>query len=236
MAVVLAVTAVALLTVGAVAWRRAESWACGPGLDRARQELAAQLGTDEVELAVAARPLVPALLRRPGTQAQMTARGVPLGRSDGLLRRLDAEVPAVHLDVRAWRLTTSAGTFTARLGADDLARSVRLPGVVARLELRHHGLRVWTVLGVPVDTRTELRDGQLLVHPDPLQVRDLLRLPGLGAFRRTLEAGGLRIALPELPLGAQVTAIRFGNDRAEVSGTFEPLTVPLGRPRSGHRR
>lgn len=211
--------------VATVAWHRLETWATTTGLARARDQLASALRTDDVTLTVDARPLVPALLR--GTTAQVVARRVPVGDADAHLRRLDAAATQVRVDRRTRRLTTAPGTFTAVLGQDDLSRAVRLPGVVSRLELRRHGVRAWTVLGVPVDTSTELVDGELRVVPDPLQVRDLLRLPGLGAFRRTLEAGGLRIALPELPLGARVESLAFGEGEVVVRGRFDGLDLPL---------
>lgn len=216
-----------LVVVAIVGARRAEAWATTVGLHRAQQQLAATLRTDDVRLDVPARPLLPELLRAPGTPATVHARAVPIGDGDGRLRTLDADAPDVRVDLRTRRLTTAPGTFRAIIAADDLARMVRLPGVVSRLELRHHGLRVWTVLGVPVDTATELVDGELRVVPDPLQVRDLLRLPGLGAFRRTLEAGGLRIALPQLPLGAVIDDLRFGEGQVTATGRFDGLDLPL---------
>lgn len=217
-----------LVAVAAVVGaRRAERWATTVGLARAQAQLTDRLGTADVTLDVPARPLLPELLRAPGTPARLHAGGVPIGDRDGRLRTLEADAPDVRIDPRTRRLTTAPGTFTAVITADDLARMVRLPGVVNRLELRHHGLRVWTVLGVPVDTATELVDGELRVVPDPLQVRDLLKLPGLGAFRRTIEAGGLRIALPQLPLGATIDDLRFGDGQVTASGRFEGLDLPL---------
>lgn len=219
-----------LVVAASVAGARwAERWATTEGLARAQQQLAQALGTPDVTLDVPARPLLPELLRAPGTPARLQARAVPIGDRDGRLRTLEADAPDVRVDVRTRRLTTAPGTFTAVITADDLARMVRLPGVVNRLELRHHGLRVWTVLGVPVDTATELVDGELRVVPDPLQVRDLLKLPGLGAFRRTIEAGGLRIALPQLPLGATIEDLRFGDGQVTATGRFEGLDLPLRR-------
>lgn len=219
--------AVTLGTVVVVAGRRVEAWATTIGLDRARQQLVDNLGTREVTLDVPARPLLPDLLRAPGTPARLFAYHVPIGDRDGQLRALEVDAPDVRVDLRTRRLTTAPGTFRAIIAGDDLEQMVRLPGVVSRLELRHHGLRVWTVLGVPVDTVTELVDGELRVVPDPLQVRDLLRLPGLSAFRRTLEAGGMRIALPELPLGATIDDLRFGEGQVTATGRFDGLDLPL---------
>ena len=224
--VVLAVL-VASVVVAVVAVVRLERWATTVGLERARQHLATSFGTDDVALDVPARPLLPALLRHPGTPAQVSARAVPIGDGRGRLRTLEAAAPDVRIEVRTRRLVTAEGTFRAVIAGDDLARSVRLPGVVARLELRRHGLRVWTVLGVPVDTRTELSGGALRVLPDPLQVRDLLALPGLGAFRRTLEVGGLRIELPQLPLGAVIDELEFGEGQVTASGRFPGLELEL---------
>ena len=122
---------------------------------------------------------------------------------------------------------TGPGTFTATIDERELGDLVRLPGVVARLEVGENGLRVWTVLGVGLDTEVLVVDGALRVIPDPVQVAPLLRLPGVGALRRTIEGRGLRLDLPPLPFGATVEAITFDAGAAIASGRLAPQRFAL---------
>ena len=227
-----------LAVVGALAafavWR-VERWARDRGLSAVRQELADVLGVDDVALEVPARPLLPALVRPPGTVATLRALDVPVGDDDGRLRDLDADVAEVRVHLRERRLTTGDGTFRATIDQEQLGRMVQLPGVVARLELRRDRLRVWTVLGVPVDTEVRLERDALRVVPDPLQVRDLLRLPGLSAFRRTLEAGGLSLPLPRFPLDARIDHLELREGCVVASGTFRGIDRVVATDRSGPR-
>lgn len=219
------VIVLAVVTVAAAVL--AERWARTRGLEHARDRLAAHLRTDTITLDVPERPLLPALLHGPGTGAEIGAHDVPVGDRDAHLRDLAASVTDVRVDLRRRSLVTGAGSFTALVGQEDLGRLLKLPGVVSRLELRATGLRVWTLLGVPVDADVLLRDGGLLLLPDPVQVTKLLQLPGLSAFRRTIEAGGLRLALPDLPLGATITDLVFGDGEVVVIGTLEGQAFPL---------
>ena len=52
------------------------------------------------------------------------------------------------------------------------------------------------MLGIGVDAEVLVLDGALRVVPDPVQIAPILRLPGVGAFRRTIEGAGLRLELP----------------------------------------
>jgi CBS domain-containing protein len=218
---------VLVMMVVAAAALIAERWARTRGLAIARQRLDEQLGADSLRIEVPARPLLPALLRPPGTSATIDAHGVPVGDRSGYLRHLHAVVDDVRVRLTDRAVTTGSGTFTAVVGQEDLGRILRLPGIVTRLELRRAGLRVWTPLAVPVDADVLVRDGGLVVLPDPVQVRRLLDLPGLSAFRRTIEGGGLRLGLPELPLGAEVTDLAFDDGAVVVTGTVVPQRFPL---------
>lgn len=221
-------TAIALLVLvlltplGAVAGER---WARTRGLERVRRELSAELGTASVTMAVPERPLLKALLRRDGTRAEVHADDVPVG--DGaMLRSLAATIPHVRADVAGRALTTGPGTFTATIDERELAALVRLPGIVARLELAADGPRVWTVLGIAVDADVLVHEGALRVIPDPAQLAPLLRLPGIGAFRRTIEGAGLRLELPPLPFDATVETLSFGVGQVVATGRFAGRRFP----------
>lgn len=222
-------TAIALLVLvllaplGAVVGER---WARTRGLARVHHRLAAELGTDRVNVTVPERPLLPALLRRDGTRGEVHAEDVPVG--DGaMLRSLAATITHVRAEVGGRALTTGPGTFTATIDERELAALVRLPGIVARLELAADGLRVWTVLGVAVDADVLVHEGALRVIPDPAQLAPLLRLPGIGAFRRTIEGAGLRLELPPLPFDATVESLSFGVGQVVVTGRLPGGRFPL---------
>jgi hypothetical protein len=203
--------------VAPVAAVAAERWAQTHGLARVRRRVAAELGTDRVTLAVAERPLLPALLRAGGTVVEVHAEDVPVG--DGaMLRSLAATVPHVRADVGDRALTTGLGGFTATIDERELGALVRLPGIVSRLELAADGLRVWTVLGIAVDADVLVHDGALRVIPDPAQLAPLLELPGVGAFRRAIEGAGLRLELPALPFDATVEALSFRVGQVVATG------------------
>ena len=225
-AVVVALVAVLLLATLAGTAVALERWARTRGLALARTELTRQLRAESLDLDVPARPLLPALLRGQAG-GRITARGVPVGDDDGHLRDLDAVVDGARLDLRRRLLTIDGGRFTAVIGQEDLGRIVPLPGVVTRLELRATGLRVWTVLAIPVDAEVLVAGDALVVVPDPLQVADIAALPGLGALRRTLRRSGLRIPLPTLPLGAVVEDVVLGDGEVTVTGSLP--TQELGR-------
>ncbi|MEX1163581.1 MAG: DUF2993 domain-containing protein [Nitriliruptor sp.] len=213
-----------MIVVGAVA---AERWARTRGLELAAAQVAIQLGTTSpVVVDVPARPLLPALLSADGTEAQITARDVPVG-DDARLRDLHATIGDVRAHLRARELRTGHGTFTAMVDEAELGRLVRLPGVVSRLELRASGLRVWTVLGVAVDADVLVHDGALRVIPDPAQAGRLLELPGLAAFRRAIDGRGLLVELPALPFDARVETVRFLDAQVEVTGRLAPQTLAL---------
>lgn len=222
-------TAIALLVLVLLAPLVAvvgERWARARGLARVRRRLAAELLTDRVSVTAPERPLLPALLRRDGTRAEVHAEDVPVG--DGaMLRSLTATITHVRADVAGRALTTGPGTFTATIDERELAALVRLPGIVARLELGADGLRVWTVLGIAVDADVLVHEGALRVIPDPAHLAPILRLPGVGAFRRTLEGAGLRLELPPLPFDATVEALSFGVGQVVASGRFTARRFPL---------
>jgi hypothetical protein len=215
---------VVVVTVAAAV--AAEAWARTRGLARAADQLAAQVGTTDLELTVPERPLLPVLLRGPGTSAELVARDVPVGDRGGHVRELRAHVVDVRVDPRRRTLVLGEGTFTATIGQEDLGRVVQLPGVVDRLELRRAGLRVWTVLAVPVDAEVLVIDGGLTILPDPLQIDGLLALPGLSAFRRTLENASLRLPLPVLPLDGRILDLVFDDGEVVVSGSSAGRSLP----------
>jgi hypothetical protein len=225
--VVAAVLVVVVVAVGGALL--AERWARRRGLELVRARLRDSLGAPAVDLSVADGPLLPALLRRPGTVVEVRAVDVPVG--DGaLLRDLVATIRDVRADLARQVVTTGYGTFSATIDERELGNLVRLPGVVARLELRAEGLRVWTVLGVGVDAVVLVHDGALRVVPDPVQVAPLLRLPGVGAFRRAIEGTGLLLELPPLPFDARVEGVRFTTGSVVATGRLEPQDLPLRRP------
>lgn len=207
----------------------AERWARTRGLERATTVLRDRLRAGALRLDVPARPLLPGLLRDAGTAAHLVAHDVPVGDDGGHLADLDVRVPGVRLRPGRRVLETADGSFTALVGQEDLGRIVTLPGVVSRLELRTAGLRVWTVLAVPIDAEVAVADHALVVIPDPLQVSRLLELPGLSAFRRTVAHGGVRLGLPDLPLGAAITGLVFGDGEVTVTGTVPVQRLTLGR-------
>lgn len=221
--VVGAVSLVILVAMSAVA---AEAWARTRGFARATARLADQLGTTDVELTMPQRPLLPVLLRRPGTSAALVAHDVPVGDRGGQIRVLRAHLSDVRVDLRRRAVILGDGTFTATIGQEDLSRLIPLPGVVDRLELRRSGLRVWTVLAIPVDAEVLVADGGLTVLPDPLQLRGLLDLPGLSAFRRTLESSGVRLPLPALPLDGNIHDLVFGDGEVGISGSSAGRHLP----------
>jgi hypothetical protein len=223
---VLVGAAVAVLCLVGLAAVLAERWARTRGLELARRRLAAELGTDAVTLAAQDRPLLLALLGRDGGRIAIHAEDVPVG-DDALLRSLEATVHDVRVDLPGRRLTTGVGTFTATVDERELGLLVRVPGVVSRLELGAGGLRVWTVLGVAVDADVLVHDGALRVIPDPAQVAPLLRLPGVGAFRRAIEGAGLLLALPTLPFDATVETVTFDTGQAVATGRLAPQQLPL---------
>jgi hypothetical protein len=226
----LVVVAFLLVVVGVVGGAiLAERWTRRRGLELARTRLRESLGAPAVDLSLEDGPLLPALLRRPGAVVEVRAVDVPV--ADGaLLRDLAATIHDVRADLGRQVLTTGRGTFTATIDERELASMVRLPGVVARLELHAEGLRVWTVLGVGVDAVVLVHDGALRVVPDPVQVAPLLRLPGVGAFRRVIEGAGLLLDLPPLPFGARVESVRFTTGSVVATGRLEPQDLPLRRP------
>jgi hypothetical protein len=204
----------------------AERLARGQGLDRAAAHLTTQLGTARpVRLVVPERPLLPALLAGRAS-VQIDAEGVPVG--DGAqLEQLDIRLDPVRLRLRDTTLHTGPGSFTATVAERELGDLVRLPGVISRLELRAEGLRVWTVLGVPLDAEVMVHDGALRVLPDPAQVARLLARPGLSSLRRAVDGLGLLLPLPTLPFGAVVEAVAFETGRAHVTGSIGPQVLPL---------
>jgi hypothetical protein len=213
-----------LIVLAAVAAIVGERWAQTRGLALARRQVADRLGTDAVTIDAPQRPLLTALLR--GTRVEVRADDVPIG--DGaMLRSLEASLHDVRADVRDRAVITGLGTFAARIEERELGALVRLPGVVSRLELGPTGLRVWTVLGVAVDADVLVHDGALRVIPDPVQVAALLRLPGVAAFRRTVEGAGLRLELPPLPFGAIVEALDFRTGEVVATGRLTPQRLPL---------
>lgn len=228
-AVAVALAAAAVAAVAALV--AAERWTRTRGLERAAGALQHRLGTVEpVHLALAGHPLLPALLRG-GSDAEVTASAVPVG-DDARLRDLTVRVEGVRLRIRAGALETGTGTFVATVDEAELARLLPLPALVTRLELRASGLRVWTVVGVPIDTEVMVADGALRVLPDPVQVRSLLELPGLSAVRRPIDELGMRIALPDLPFGAVVRSLTFDDGQVVVHGPVPPGRVRLRRSRS----
>ncbi|MEX1177158.1 MAG: LmeA family phospholipid-binding protein [Nitriliruptor sp.] len=230
MEVVLALL-IALVVVAVVTATVAERWAHTRGLLLAGVELARELGTaSPAAVDVPARPLLPALLTGEGTQAHVSARDVPVG-DDARLRDLTATIDGVRAVVRSRRLDTGHGTFTALIDEAELSRLVSLPGVVARLEVRAAGLRVWTVLGIAVDADVLVHDGELRVIPDPAQVGKLLERPGLAAFRRAIDGRGLLLELPPLPFGARVETLDFLDAQVEVTGRLAPQEFTLRAPR-----
>lgn len=192
----------------------------------ARRRIVAELGTERVTVDVPERPLLPALLRPAGTRVSVYATDVPVG-AGSMLRSLSATLDGVRAEVRGRALTTGLGTFTATIDERELGALVRLPGVVSRLELSADGLRVWTVLGIAIDADVLVHDGALRVIPDPAQVAALLRLPGLGAFRRAIEGTGLRLELPTLPFDATVESLAFDVGQAVATGRLRPQRLAL---------
>lgn len=226
--IVLALTLIVAALSAAVGVVVAERWARGRGSDLARERLAAELGTRSVEISIDERPLVPALLRRPGIAVRIHATDVPV--ADGaLLRDLFASVRDVRVDLRKRVLTTDDGTFAVTIDERELGSLVHLPNVVTRLELRDEGLRAWTVLGVGIDVEVIVLDGALRLVPDPVQVAPLLRLPGVNAFRRTIEGAGLRLELPVLPFGAIVEELSFTPAAVVATGRLAPQVHRLRR-------
>jgi hypothetical protein len=204
----------------------AERWARGQGLDRAEAHLTARLGTaTPVRLDVPERPLLPALLAGRAS-ANIDAEGVPVG-DRAQLERLTVALDPVRLHLRDTTLHTGTGSFTATVAERELGDLVRLPGAISRLELRAAGLRVWTVLGVPLDAEVLIHEGGLRVLPDPAQLERLLALPGLSALRRAVGHLGLLLPLPPLPFGAVVEDLRFTAGRLDVSGHLPPQEIPL---------
>ncbi len=235
------VTAVVIGVIAAVmvaAAGAAEAWARGRGLEAARAQLATRLGVSRLELDVVERPVLVALLRRAGTHATIRAQDVPVG-DDGRLRDLTATLEGVRVLPRSRTVETGPGSFTAVIEERELDSIVRLPGVVARLELGADGLRVWTILGVAVDAEVIVTDGGLRVVPDAVQVAPLLRLPGVGAFRRVVEDRGLLLELPPLPFDATIEELRFQVGAVTATGTLPEQRLPLvvraagGRVRPG---
>jgi hypothetical protein len=217
---------VAVVVVVAVV---AERYARGRGLVRVADRLTDEFGTARpVTLDVPERPLLPALLRGRAT-ARMSATDVPVG--DGAqLERLDSEVDTLELSIRRRTLRTGPTRFVARIEERELARVVDLPTVVSRLELRAEGLRVWTVLGLPLDAEVLVTDGGLRIVPDPAQLAAAAQLPGLSALRRAIDGLGLQLPLPPLPLDAVVETVTFDTGVAHVTGRVPPRDVPLSGP------
>lgn len=212
---------VVLVLCGVAAGVLAERWVRARGVAAAERRLGDELGTRALALTVDRRPLLPSLLRRPGVPVELRASDVRVG-DDGLLRELHTSVADVHIDVRRRVLTTGPGTFVATIEERELASLVRLPSVVSRLELHGEGLRVWTVLGIGVDAEVLVLDGALRVVPDPVQIAPILRLPGVGAFRRMIEGAGLRLELPPLPFGAIVEELSFTTGAVVATGRLAP--------------
>lgn len=222
-----AVVLACLLVILAVVAVAAERWARTRGLAIAAQRLTAELGAGQtVELRVPARPLLPALLTGSGVEAHIAARDVPVG-DDGRLRSVTATFGEVRVRPGARVVTTDLGIFAATVDESELARVVPLPGVVSRLEVRATGLRVWTVLARAVDAEVLVVEGALRIIPDPVQVADLLALPGLAAFRRTIEGTGLLLPLPLMPFGAEVETVTFRDGQVDVTGLMAPQELPL---------
>jgi hypothetical protein len=222
----LVLSVVLLLFLAGAAALAGERWARTSGLERARRQLAAELGTDTVTVTARERPLLVGFLGPTGTRVEVHAEDVPVG--DGArIRTLDATIHDVRADLLGRVVTTGLGTFVATIDERELELLVRVPGVVSRLELRETGLRVWTVLGVAVDADVLVHDGVLRVIPDPAQVAPLLRLPGVGAFRRAVEGRGLRIELPPLPFDALVETLDIRAGLVLASGRLGPQRLPL---------
>lgn len=221
-----AVVLLALVGLLVVTALLVEAWARGRGLVLARQRLASLTGVEEIDLTVEGRPLVATLLLDPGTVVTLSARDVPIGE-DGRLRELHATVRDVRLDLRHRCIGTGAGTFAATIDERELAGMLELPNVVSRLELRAEGLRVWTVLGVPLDAEVLVGDRTLRVVPDPVQLAPLLRLPGAGALRRAVAGRGFEVALPTLPFDAVVETLSFDVGCVVARGRLEHQRLPL---------
>jgi hypothetical protein len=224
--VVLTVVVLTLACLVVAALVLVELWARDRGLTLARRRLASVTGVDDVALSVDGRPLVATLLRRPGTVVTLTAHDVPVG-DDGRLRDLDATVRDVRLDLRSRCIATGTGTFTATIDERELGGMLTLPSVVARVELRAEGLRVWTVLGVPLDAEVFVGDRTLRVLPDPVQLAPLLRLPGTAPLRRAVAGRGLEVALPALPFDAIVETLSFAAGEVVATGRLAPQRLPL---------
>lgn len=227
-AVAVAVLAACLAVVIVGVALAAERYARGPALARAAARLTEELGTARpVTLVVPERPLLPALLRGRAS-ARVSASGVPVG-DHGQLDRLDAEVATLALSVRRRTLQASEARFAARIEERELAAVIELPSVVSRLELRPEGLRVWTVLGIPLDAEVLVTGEGLRVVPDPAQLAAVAQLPGLSAVRRAVDGLGLRLPFPPLPLGAFVETVTFETGVAHVTGRVPPREFPLSR-------
>jgi hypothetical protein len=230
--VLLSILAVIVVLGAVTAAALAERWARSRGLELARRRLSEELGTPSVHLEVAGRPLLTALLRHPGTPIELHASDVPV--ADGaFLRELSATVRDVRADLRGRIVSTGYGTFVATIDERELDALLLLPSVVTRLEVRSEGLRVWTVLGIGIDAEVLVHDGALRVVPDPVQIAPLLRLPGVGAFRRTIEGAGLLLELPALPFGAIVEQLRFTTGAVVATGRLAPQQLQVRRTPDG---
>lgn len=155
---------------------------------RASDRLAAAIGGD-VEVHVAGRPLLLALLRGEIPEVRVTARRVPV--DEGRITRLDVRLRDVRLPRGPRPLSAADARFEARLSTDDVAALTELPPGVSALRLTGDGLRIHTSPGVSFETSVTAAGGHLLIRAD----RGVLRI---------LPRAEFRIRLPELPAGATV--------------------------------